>query len=230
MTAEPATDIRGLDHAAVLARVEAGKVNAAPPMPGRSGAQILRANVLTRFNAILGSLFVVVMVVGPPQDALFSVVLVVNTGVGIFQEVRAKLALDELAILTAARARVVRDGAAAELPVDQVVLLQQGTSQILRMVAWVIIPAGLLLIVSPFFRSHEPLGDAGAPAAARCRRPSRRWWRAAAAAGACRAWRAAPAARHGRDRSPRHQARRSRRRACLLPVTATKPISVLIVS
>lgn len=55
-------------------------------MPGRSVAQILRANVLTRFNAILGSLFVVVMVVGPPQDALFGVVLVVNTSNGVFQE------------------------------------------------------------------------------------------------------------------------------------------------
>ena len=78
--------------------------------------------MLTRFNAILGSLFVVVMMVGPPQDALFGVVLVVNTGIGVFQELRAKPALDKLAILTAARVRVMRDGAAAELSVDQVVL------------------------------------------------------------------------------------------------------------
>jgi cation-transporting P-type ATPase E len=66
VTAAPAAAESGLNHAAVLARVEAGKVNAAPPMPGRGVAQILRANVLTRFNAILGSLFVVVMVAGPP--------------------------------------------------------------------------------------------------------------------------------------------------------------------
>ena len=46
--------------------------------------------MLTRFNAILGTLFVVVVAVGPPQDALFGIVLVVNTGFGVFQELRAR--------------------------------------------------------------------------------------------------------------------------------------------
>jgi cation-transporting ATPase E len=55
----------GLDAAAVAARVKAGLVNEAPPPAGRSIAQILRANVFTRFNAILGTLFVVVVAVGP---------------------------------------------------------------------------------------------------------------------------------------------------------------------
>jgi hypothetical protein len=89
-----------LDRAAVRARVAAGQVNTAPSGPGRTVGQILRANMLTRFNAILGSLFVVV---GPPQDALFGIVLVVNTGFGVVQELRAKRTLDKLAILTAAR-------------------------------------------------------------------------------------------------------------------------------
>jgi cation-transporting P-type ATPase E len=122
---------RGLDAQAVAARVSAGLVNRAPPAPGRSTAQILRANVLTRFNAILGTLFVVVVVVGPPQDALFGVVLVVNTGVGVFQEMRAKRALDRLAILTAPRARVLRDGqvshiATGDLVQDDVLELRIG--------------------------------------------------------------------------------------------------------
>ncbi len=111
----------GLDQAAVQARIQAGQVNKAPPEAGRTLSQILRANIVTRFNAILGALFLVVMIVGPPQDALFGVVLVVNTAIGIFQEVRAKRALDRLAILTAARARVVRDGQLSDLPVDEVV-------------------------------------------------------------------------------------------------------------
>ena len=101
--------------------MQAGLVNTAPPMPGRTVGQILRANVFTRFNAILGAMFVVV-VVGPVQDALFGAVLVVNTGFGVVQELRAKRELDRLAILTAARARVIREGTAAEIPVDQVVL------------------------------------------------------------------------------------------------------------
>ncbi len=84
------TDIAtGLSQLAVRARVDAGQVNTVPPLPGRSLGQILRANVLTRFNAILGALFVVVVVIGPPQDALFGAVLVVNTGIGVAQELRA---------------------------------------------------------------------------------------------------------------------------------------------
>lgn len=113
--------VTGLSQAEVRERIQHGQVNQAPPEAGRSLTQILRANICTRFNAILGVLFVVVMIVGPPQDALFGVVLVVNTAIGIFQEIRAKRALDRLAILTAAQARVVRDGEFGELPVDQVV-------------------------------------------------------------------------------------------------------------
>jgi len=114
--------LTGLSQAEVRDRVRAGQVNTAPPAPGRTIGQILRANVLTRFNAILGALFVVVMIAGPPQDALFGVVLVVNTGIGVAQELRAKRALDKLAILTAARARVLRDGEVSEIIQDEVVL------------------------------------------------------------------------------------------------------------
>jgi len=112
----------GLDREAVRARVLAGQVNKPPPTPGRTVAQILRANIFTRFNAILGSLFAVVAVVGPWQDGLFGVVLAANTAIGIFQELRARRTLNRLAILTAARAHVVRDGKPEDLPVDQVVL------------------------------------------------------------------------------------------------------------
>jgi hypothetical protein len=77
------TALTGLSQAEVRKRVLAGQVNTPPTAPGRTVGQILRANVLTRFNAILGILFVVVLIVGPPQDALFGVVLVVNTGIGV---------------------------------------------------------------------------------------------------------------------------------------------------
>jgi hypothetical protein len=111
----------GLNAAEVRLRTEAGQVNTVPPGPGRGIAEILRANVLTRFNAILGAMFVVVVIVGPPQDALFGVVLVVNTGIGVAQELRTKRALDRLAIVTAARARAVRDGAVTGIPLERIV-------------------------------------------------------------------------------------------------------------
>src|SRR5205807_881219 len=92
MTAPADTAVTGLTELAVRARTDAGQVNTVPPAPGRSLPQILRANVLTRFNAILGALFAVVLVVGPPQDALFGAVLVINTSIGVAQELRAKRA------------------------------------------------------------------------------------------------------------------------------------------
>src|SRR6266581_203520 len=122
MIVPPDAAATGLSDLAVQTRVDAGQVNTVLPAPGRSLGQILRANVLTRFNAILGSLFVVVLVVGPPQDALFGAVLVVNTGIGVAQELRAKRALDRLAILTAGRARAVRNGAVTEIALDRIVL------------------------------------------------------------------------------------------------------------
>ena len=67
-----ATEVpQGLDAAGVRERVAAGKVNVGTARASRSLGQILRANLLTRFNAILGSLLVVVAIVGPPQDGLF---------------------------------------------------------------------------------------------------------------------------------------------------------------
>ena len=112
----------GLTVAEVQARVLAGQVNVAPPMPGRTVGQILRANVFTRFNAILGSLLVVVAIVGPVQDGLFGVVLVANTTIGVLQEIRAKRLLDRLAILSAPKAHVVREGRVQDLPIGQIVL------------------------------------------------------------------------------------------------------------
>ena len=82
----------------------------------------MRANVFTRFNAILGAMFAVILVVGPIQDALFGLVLVANALIGIVQEVRAKRTLDQLAVLNAPIARVVRDGEVSDVAVEGVVL------------------------------------------------------------------------------------------------------------
>jgi cation-transporting ATPase E len=112
----------GLDAAAVAQRVAAGQVNEVPNPTSRSVAQIVRANVLTRFNFILGGLLAVILVVGPLQDALFGVVLVANTAIGIVQELRAKRSLDRLALLNAPHARVVRAGAVTDVAAAKVVL------------------------------------------------------------------------------------------------------------
>jgi cation-transporting ATPase E len=112
----------GLADAQVRAQIDAGLVNGISRTTGRTVPQIMRANLFTRFNAILGSLFVIVMVVGPVQDALFGIVLVVNTTIGIIQEWRSKRTLDNLAILHAPTSSVVRSGAKVELRSDEIVL------------------------------------------------------------------------------------------------------------
>ncbi|HMF05238.1 MAG TPA: HAD-IC family P-type ATPase, partial [Acidimicrobiia bacterium] len=112
----------GLTAAEVRQRVDRGETNASTERSSRSFGEILRANIFTRFNAILGVLLVVILAVGHPQDALFGIVLVSNALIGIVQEVRAKRTLDRLAVLSAPRVRVMRDGASAEIEVDDVVL------------------------------------------------------------------------------------------------------------
>jgi len=112
----------GLDEAAVLDRVRRGQVNEVPPATSRTVWQIVRSNVFTPFNALLGGLLIVILTVGAPQDALFGGVLIANAAIGIFQELRAKRTLDRLAVLTTPRARVVRGGRVGEIPVGEVVL------------------------------------------------------------------------------------------------------------
>jgi cation-transporting P-type ATPase E len=113
---------QGLTGAEVADRVARGLVNDVPDAPTRTVGQILRANVLTPFNLLLGSLLAVILVVGPLQDALFGLVLVGNVLVGVVQEVRAKRTLERLAVVAAPKARVLRGDREAEVAVGRVVL------------------------------------------------------------------------------------------------------------
>ncbi|GCD43677.1 HAD-IC family P-type ATPase [Streptomyces paromomycinus] len=113
---------RGLSAAEVAERVARGEVNDVPVRSSRSTADIVRSNVFTRFNAIIGVLFVIILIVGPIQDGLFGFVIVANTGIGIIQELRAKKTLDSLAVIGESKPTVRRDGAAAEIPTSEVVL------------------------------------------------------------------------------------------------------------
>jgi len=121
----------GLTAAEVAERVARGQVNTAEDRTSRTLTEIVKANVLTRFNAILGTMLVLILLVGAVRDALFGIVLVANALIGIVQEVRAKRTLDRLAVLNAPRARVVRDGeirdiATADVVLDDLVELRSG--------------------------------------------------------------------------------------------------------
>ncbi|HUF14978.1 MAG TPA: HAD-IC family P-type ATPase [Acidimicrobiia bacterium] len=113
----------GLTRDEVRQRVDAGLVNRVAEQPSRTTKEIIRANVVTRFNIILGALLLVVLIVlGEPRDALFGIVLVSNSAIGIVQELRAKRTLDRLQVVAAPRVRVIRSGKLSEQPVDRVVV------------------------------------------------------------------------------------------------------------
>jgi cation-transporting ATPase E len=170
----------GLTSAQVAERVAAGRVNVVPVRSSRSVAAILRANVLTWFNGLIGTLFVIELVVAPIQDALFGFVIVFNALIGIVQEWRAKRTLDALAIVGEARPRVRRDGAetpvaAGELVQDDLVLLAAGDKV---PVDGVVVEAEALEVdenCSPV-RSRSPAPGRCAPSGS-ARTRTRRGWR-----------------------------------------------------
>jgi cation-transporting ATPase E len=124
-SAQPATVTSretGLTGAQVAERVERGQVNDVPVRSSRSTVDIVRANVFTRFNAIIGVLWLIMLVVAPIQDSLFGFVILANTGIGIVQEWRAKKTLDSLALIGEVRPTVRRDGTAAQVSTSEIVL------------------------------------------------------------------------------------------------------------
>ncbi len=110
----------GLSEAEAAAAL-AARGPGAKPASSRSYRSIVRANVLTVFNLILATFGAITLIFGDWRDALFLGVIVANTTIGIAQEVRAKRALDRLALLVAPQATVLRDGAAREVSVAEVV-------------------------------------------------------------------------------------------------------------
>ena len=112
----------GLTNEQVEERVRRGDVNTVDHQTSRTISGILISNIFTRFNAILGVLLCIILYIGPLQDALFGGVMIVNTLIGIVQEVRAKHALDRLVVISAPTARVVRSGHTIDIPVASVVL------------------------------------------------------------------------------------------------------------
>jgi P-type E1-E2 ATPase len=82
----------------------------------------VRANVLTVFNLILASFGIVTLIFGDPRDALFLGIIVANSSIGITQEVRAKRALDRLALLVAPTATVRRDSRVRSISIEEVVV------------------------------------------------------------------------------------------------------------
>ncbi|AYJ48642.1 HAD-IC family P-type ATPase [Rhodococcus sp. P1Y] len=112
----------GLTEAEVAQLRSEGKSNDVPARASRSVKDIVRGNVFTRINAILGVLLIIVLSTGSIVDGMFGLLIVANSGIGIIQEIRAKKTLDELAIVGQSKPVVRRDGVAHEVAPNEVVL------------------------------------------------------------------------------------------------------------
>ncbi len=111
----------GLSDAEVAQRVAEGKTNDVPTRAARSVSEIVRANVFTRINAILGVLLIIVLSTGSVINGAFGLLIIANSAIGIIQELRAKQTLDKLAIVGQAKPLVRRQsGTAARLPSEVV--------------------------------------------------------------------------------------------------------------
>ncbi len=121
----------GLRADEVLRRRQSGMGNQVDERTARSTGGIIRANTLTRFNAIIATLTVIVLIFGDPIDAVFGLVMVLNSAIGIGQELRAKRSLDALQVLLVPSIGVIRDGrmqrvAPSELVLGDAVRLESG--------------------------------------------------------------------------------------------------------
>lgn len=112
----------GLSDAEVGQRVAEGKTNDVPTRAARSVSEIVRANVFTRINAILGVLFAIVVATGSLINGLFGLLIVANSAIGIIQELRAKQTLDKLAIVGQAKPVVRRQSGTRAVAPSEVVL------------------------------------------------------------------------------------------------------------
>ena len=112
----------GLTDAEVAQRVADGQSNAVRQRATRSIAAIVRANVFTRINAILGVLLLIVLTTGSLINGMFGLLIIANSVVGMVQEIRAKQTLDKLAIVGQAKPLVRRKSGTRAVPPEEVVL------------------------------------------------------------------------------------------------------------
>jgi P-type E1-E2 ATPase len=119
MATDQLTAEQGLSSATAAKRLR--RLGPPPETSSRSTSSIVAGNVFTLFNGIIGAFFVLDLGLGLYADSIFGLIAVLNSYIGIRQELKAKATLDELAVLVAPRAKVVRDGAVVELSADEIV-------------------------------------------------------------------------------------------------------------
>lgn len=123
--------IIGLTSEEVRERIDKGLTNHTDISTQKTVGQIVKSNLLTYFNLIFLILTVLLCIVGSFRNLTFLPVIIGNTVIGIFQELRAKKTLDKMSMLNAPHSIVVRDGEqqqiqSEELVKDDIIILSAG--------------------------------------------------------------------------------------------------------
>jgi cation-transporting ATPase E len=153
-------ELTGLSAQEVSSRVQQGLVNSQEFGKSRSILTILRSNLLTLFNAVVGGAFLVLLVLGYWKDALFGIAVITNVLIGVIQEYRSKRILDRLTILSKSPVQVRRSGRTELITIEDVVLddlIELKAGDQLSADAVVLVTNGLELDESPLTGEAEPV-------------------------------------------------------------------------
>ena len=116
------SDVIGLTDSEVQERISKGQINKMPKSPSRSIWQMIRANFFNVFNAINVVLALICIIAGSPKNAIFAGVIIVNSVIGVGQELNAKKTLEKLSVLSMAHTKVLRNGKIQKICVEELVL------------------------------------------------------------------------------------------------------------
>ncbi len=112
----------GLTREQVEQRLQAGLRNEAVKPEEKTIGSIIKSNLFTYFNLVFAILAALLVAAGSYRSLTFLPVVIANLLIGIIQEIRAKKVLDELTMLNAPKALVIRDGRQMEIPAEELVL------------------------------------------------------------------------------------------------------------
>ncbi|WP_291237019.1 HAD-IC family P-type ATPase, partial [Frisingicoccus sp.] len=115
-------DYRGLTDAEVQERIEKGQINLSDNHISKTTAEIIRCHTLTYFNFLNIFLGVLVIISGQFKNLTFLGVIICNSVIGIFQELKVKKLIDNLAVITASKVKVCRNGRFKDIPIEELVM------------------------------------------------------------------------------------------------------------
>ena len=121
----------GLTQSEVQARIKAKLVNRTKKVVGKSYLQIFASNIFTFFNLLGFIIFILMLLAGSVTNMMFIVIIVANTAIGIIQEIRSKIAVEKLSIVSEPTAETIRDGrkqtiATRDIVADDILLFSAG--------------------------------------------------------------------------------------------------------